>query len=196
VARSAVALVSPYRGRNLVQGVPNSFGAVDLYLGVCQRLLGDTDSAIAHLEAAVDLHGRWGAQGFHVESMAELAAALVARGRSSDATRAHSLAVATRVEADRLGIRRVLGAPPLRRTDRVERERLALSDREEEILGLVAGGATNKEIARTLHISVHTVERHVANVYTKLGVRNRAEATAYAVARESTDVRTPGDGAT
>ena len=37
----------------------------------------------------------------------------------------------------------------------------------------------NKEIARQLYLSVHTVQRHVANIYAKIGVPNRAEATAY-----------------
>jgi DNA-binding NarL/FixJ family response regulator len=54
-----------------------------------------------------------------------------------------------------------------------------LTVRESDILGLVAQGASNKEVARALTPSVHTVERHVANVYNKIGARNRAEATAY-----------------
>lgn len=54
-----------------------------------------------------------------------------------------------------------------------------LTGREEEVLRLLAEGAANKQIARRLHISVHTVERHVANVYTKIGVNNRAAATAF-----------------
>jgi DNA-binding NarL/FixJ family response regulator len=55
-----------------------------------------------------------------------------------------------------------------------------LTRREAEILRLLASGSSNKEIAATLVVSVHTVERHVANVYRKIGCRNRAEATAYA----------------
>ncbi|MHA6781251.1 ATP-binding protein [Pseudonocardia saturnea] len=55
----------------------------------------------------------------------------------------------------------------------------ALTGREEEVLRLLAEGAANKQIARRLRISVHTVERHVANVYTKIGVNNRAAATAF-----------------
>ena len=53
--------------------------------------------------------------------------------------------------------------------------------REVEVLRLLAGGQSNHEIAATLALSVHTVERHVATIYRKLAVRNRAEATAYAV---------------
>jgi len=55
-----------------------------------------------------------------------------------------------------------------------------LSRRESEVLGLLAAGRPNSEIAAALGVSVHTVERHVANIFVKLGVRNRAEATAWA----------------
>jgi DNA-binding CsgD family transcriptional regulator len=48
------------------------------------------------------------------------------------------------------------------------------------VLALLASGQANSEIAAVLGISVHTVERHVANVFAKLSVRNRAEATAWA----------------
>ncbi|MBN1402246.1 MAG: helix-turn-helix transcriptional regulator [Anaerolineae bacterium] len=55
-----------------------------------------------------------------------------------------------------------------------------LTEREAEVLDLLARGLTNQEIAERLVLSVHTVERHVANIYIKIDVRNRAEATAYA----------------
>jgi len=51
-----------------------------------------------------------------------------------------------------------------------------LSSREREVLTLMAGGATNKEIARRLFLSPHTVKDHTSALYRKLGVRNRAEA--------------------
>ena len=52
-----------------------------------------------------------------------------------------------------------------------------LSEREQEVLSLVATGSTNKEIAAQLHLSPHTVKEHTSSIYRKLGVRNRAEAT-------------------
>jgi DNA-binding CsgD family transcriptional regulator/pimeloyl-ACP methyl ester carboxylesterase len=58
-----------------------------------------------------------------------------------------------------------------------------LTPREMEVLRLVAGGGTNAEIAHLLGLSVHTVERHAANLYRKVGARGRADATAYAVRR-------------
>jgi ATP/maltotriose-dependent transcriptional regulator MalT len=55
-----------------------------------------------------------------------------------------------------------------------------LSERELEVLGLLASGRSNAEIARDLVISVGTVKTHTNNIYRKLGARNRAEALARA----------------
>ena len=52
-----------------------------------------------------------------------------------------------------------------------------LSDREREVLTLIASGATNREIAERLYLSPHTVKEHASALYRKLGVKNRAEAT-------------------
>ena len=58
-----------------------------------------------------------------------------------------------------------------------------LSGRELEVLGLVAEGLTNRQIAERLVISEHTAIRHVANVFRKLGASNRAAAVRLAVER-------------
>jgi DNA-binding CsgD family transcriptional regulator len=54
-----------------------------------------------------------------------------------------------------------------------------LTGREEQVLALVATGGTNDEIAQRLVLSERTVARHLANIYTKLGIHNRAQAAAY-----------------
>ena len=51
-----------------------------------------------------------------------------------------------------------------------------LTEREREVLRLIADGLTDRDIAAALHISPRTVGRHVGNVLSKVGVRNRAEA--------------------
>jgi DNA-binding NarL/FixJ family response regulator len=56
-----------------------------------------------------------------------------------------------------------------------------LTPREEEIVKLIAEGHSSKEIADLLVISVKTVERHRANVLSKLGMRDRLELTRYAI---------------
>ena len=58
-----------------------------------------------------------------------------------------------------------------------------LSEREVEVLQLMAKGSPNKEIASTLTISEGTVKTHVANIFHKLEVRDRAEAVAQAMQR-------------
>jgi DNA-binding CsgD family transcriptional regulator/tetratricopeptide (TPR) repeat protein len=61
-------------------------------------------------------------------------------------------------------------------------ERLGvLSDRQRQVADQVALGATNRVIAACLHISEHTVEHHVSNVFARLGVRSRAQLTALVV---------------
>jgi DNA-binding CsgD family transcriptional regulator/N-acetylneuraminic acid mutarotase len=56
-----------------------------------------------------------------------------------------------------------------------------LSDRELEILKLVATGASNKEIAQKLSITLNTVKVHLRNIFAKIGVASRTEAAMYAV---------------
>jgi ATP/maltotriose-dependent transcriptional regulator MalT len=51
-----------------------------------------------------------------------------------------------------------------------------LSRRELEVLGMVADGHSNREIASSLHLSIHAVKFHLASTYRKLNVMNRTEA--------------------
>ena len=60
-------------------------------------------------------------------------------------------------------------------------EPVKLSHREVEVLRLIAAGNSNREIADELVLSVRTVERHITNLYGKIGARGKADATAYAL---------------
>ena len=66
--------------------------------------------------------------------------------------------------------------------DRLRRPEISLTQRELEVLGMVARGRSNDAIARELFLSRSTVKSHLAHVYGKLGVQSRTEALA--VARE------------
>ena len=68
-----------------------------------------------------------------------------------------------------------------------------LTAREVEVLGLVASGQANKEIAATLHLSERTVARHLSNIFTKLGVTSRTAAAAFAYENQLA-APTPGTG--
>lgn len=59
-----------------------------------------------------------------------------------------------------------------------------LTGREVEVLRLLAGGLTNEEIAKELVLSGRTVERHVANIYGKIGARRRVDASVYALTHD------------
>jgi DNA-binding NarL/FixJ family response regulator len=56
-----------------------------------------------------------------------------------------------------------------------------LTDREVEVLRLIARGRSNKEVASSLFISPKTVGRHVENLYAKIGVSSRAAAAVFAM---------------
>jgi DNA-binding NarL/FixJ family response regulator len=67
-------------------------------------------------------------------------------------------------------------SPPMR-----ERERSPLSQREREIVALVAQGFKNKEMAEKMFISEQTVKNHLHNIFDKLGVSDRLELALYAI---------------
>ncbi len=83
---------------------------------------------------------------------------------------------ATRRADEAAALVRVLGGPA--RTGPKQAE--ALTKREREVLGLVGHGLTNVEIGERLYISSKTVEHHVGRILSKLGMRSRTEAAAYA----------------
>jgi ATP/maltotriose-dependent transcriptional regulator MalT len=104
---------------------------------------------------------------------------LACRALGDDDTAALELEVAGDVFAQ-LG-----AAPDLARVNSLTRRDPSVDDhgltaRELQVLRLVAAGETNKAIATELVLSERTVDRHVSNIFTKLGVSSRAAATAYA----------------
>ncbi|HEU4330147.1 MAG TPA: AAA family ATPase [Lapillicoccus sp.] len=117
-------------------------------------------------------------------SQARLAAALHAAGSVTEARR---LVTTARETARRLGaepllaeLRTVAGRSADGRREEHTAASVALTAREQEILGLVAQGRTNGEIGRQLFISTKTVSVHVSNILAKLGAAGRTEAAAIA----------------
>ncbi len=142
---------------------------------------GDAAQGARLFEDAVDLHRR-GADAFDLaQARLALAGALGASGRSAaavDEARAAASALAElgagRAAGDAARLLARLGAPT------VAANPWRLTGRELEILRLLADGLSNPMVADRLVISEHTVHRHVANIFTKLGVSTRAAAVALA----------------
>jgi ATP/maltotriose-dependent transcriptional regulator MalT len=146
-----------------------------------------TASGVAHLlagspgRALVDLREAcrgWRALGCRHEvacDQARLARALHAAGDAEAAARERERAAETFTQIGALRDRdRLLGpAGPRTLPD-------GLTDREVEVLRLVADGSTNAAVAERLTISERTVERHVSNIFCKLGVTTRTQAARYA----------------
>jgi len=72
-------------------------------------------------------------------------------------------------------------------TETGRREKPLLSDREKEIVQLVAQGYRNREIGEKLFISEQTVKNHLHNIFDKLGVSDRLELALYAIHHRITD---------
>lgn len=124
------------------------------------------------LDDAAVLYGECGAGYEAAHARLELGRALREHGRTVEAAKAEETA---------RGVLRTLGSP----TPDPEAERQLLTGREKEVLRLLAQGSSNATIAGELVLSVRTVERHVENIYAKIGVSGRtarAAATAWAFA--------------
>jgi two-component system response regulator DesR len=78
--------------------------------------------------------------------------------------------------ADIVGAVRLVGLGKTVFPPQSEQPVFVLSEREREVLGLIASGATNREIAGSLYLSHNTVKEHTSSLFRKLEVRNRTEA--------------------
>jgi DNA-binding NarL/FixJ family response regulator len=105
-----------------------------------------------------------------------------AAGAISKATHPAALATLVRetIDGHVVHVHKSSGAARSARPAAVTAEQSPLTSRELEVLQLVAGGSTNGEIAQKLWVTEQTVKFHLSNVYRKLDVGNRTEASHYA----------------
>jgi ATP/maltotriose-dependent transcriptional regulator MalT len=147
----------------------------DAALGAVLLAQDDVTGALVVLRRAC---GRWRALEMpYDEALARVRIAQACRALADSDTASLELDAA-RVTFERLGAR-----PDLVRVARLagrEPRPTVLTERECEVLRLVAAGRSNREIAAALVISTHTVARHVQNIFAKAGLSSRVAATAYA----------------
>ncbi|MGH2404862.1 MAG: LuxR C-terminal-related transcriptional regulator, partial [bacterium] len=162
-------------------------------IGVAASVLRDWEKAEAHFQTAINVANRLGARPELARSRLDYARMLAKRDARGDRAMAAGLVVEAAAAFSELGMEpfwrlseRLAGTlqgkvPPATR----ERSEYpdGLSDREVEVLRMVAGGHTNQQIADGLVLSVKTVARHISNIFDKTGVDNRSAATAYAFER-------------
>jgi DNA-binding NarL/FixJ family response regulator len=143
--------------------------------GAVRLAEGDPRTALTALRAA---HKSWR----HLEAPHQAARARVLIGIACRDL-GDSAAAKLEFEAARDVFQELGAAPDLERVGRLMGSPGTvggLSPRENEVLTLVAAGKTNRAVAGELFISEKTVARHVSNIFTKLGLSSRAEATAHA----------------
>ena len=184
-ARAAVLrdALAPHGDRYATLATAVSVGSVWRPIAAVSALLGDDERADREYERADLANRRIGAMPWLGRGRLGHAVVLHRTGRRDEA--------ASKVESV-LATARRLGLARLEREAQAVRDDLGmgigparivvggLSTREAELLTEVAAGRSNRELADRFHVSVKTVERHLSNIYTKLGVANRAEAVAAA----------------
>ncbi len=166
------------------------FVSNDRLLGLLARTADRLDDASEHFEDALIFCHKAGYRPEYAWACYDYADALF----DHDARGDHARAVSLLTEA--LDISTELGMRPLKervtalqnqtekhpqRKAPAKRNRHALTYRQLQVLNFITQGMTNNEIAGELVLSERTVQRHIANIYDKINVRNRAEAIVYAL---------------
>jgi DNA-binding CsgD family transcriptional regulator/tetratricopeptide (TPR) repeat protein len=176
------AALEPLRGTIL----PGGSVCSDRVLGLLAQTAGQLDRAVEHFEAALVFCRKGGYRPELAWTYYDYAILL---GQRDDRKRASALLSEALALSTALGMhplidrvnfcRERIGAPPPKRQEYVS----ALTERQVQVLRLVARGKTNREIAEELVLSERTVQRHITNIYTKIAARNRAEATAFTLSQ-------------
>ncbi|MCH7843579.1 MAG: AAA family ATPase [Chloroflexi bacterium] len=175
-----------YSALKAYDGVMFIYTAVDRILGLLAGTLGNATDASRHFEDARSLCTRHGYRPELAWTCHDHAAMLVKNGDSSDRKKAESLL------DEGLSIATELAMRPLIERIAGLNEKIAsgfgirtaypggLTRREVEVLRLISGGKTDREIGEELFISVKTVGTHVGNILNKTATSNRAEAATFA----------------
>ncbi len=177
----AVAPLAALREVAQMVGTAPLRAVTDLAEGILAAAEGDHERARPLLEDALDCFERSGAPFESSQARIELATSLTALGRGDVAKReadaAHGRLIELGADAEAERAHRLLESP-IRGGDGSGLPKITA--REREVLGHLAEGLTNRQIAERLVVSEHTVHRHVTNILRKLDLPSRSAAAAYA----------------
>lgn len=174
----------------------------DRVLGLLAQTMGDLNQGMAHFEDALAFCRKAGYRPELAWTCYDYAELLLQHpsldgrkgGARTAATQQLEGVTAEALLEEGMAIAAELGMPPLMERIAALQESAAaarslpaypnrLTQREVEVLLKLSQGKTNREIARDLVLSERTVQRHIANIYAKIGARNRAEATTFALSQ-------------
>jgi DNA-binding CsgD family transcriptional regulator/tetratricopeptide (TPR) repeat protein len=175
-ARVLTPHLARYAGRNIAAAqLVAAFGSADRFLARFAELSGAHAQADQLFEAALAMDQRMGSVVHVAETLARHAVAVHRRG--TQPRRAQDLARQAEAVAGPIGQLRVLRwlqpVPAPAGSD-------GLTQREVEVLRLMAAGLSNREIGVQLYISANTAANHVRSILTKTGTSNRTQAARYA----------------
>lgn len=171
----------PHGGQTLMAGFTTSFGPTDRLRAALSELVGRSHDADRFITAARALAARSGSPVWQARVERTQSWIFARRGDEARAAKHHD---AARRLAEPIGMRSVLEPPAVAAaapSAAATTSPAGLSPREGDVLGLIAEGCSNREIAERLLISPNTAANHVRSILQKTGCANRAAAAAYAV---------------
>ena len=170
------------------EAVTAALPTIDRVLGQMSVTLGEPDRAIDHFEAGLTFSRNAGYRTEEAWTCHDYAATLIERALPGDREQALSLLDECQALAAEIGMRALVDRvgelrqqlEPARSNGNGRSNPAGLTDREVEVLTLIAVGHSNPEIAAYLVISINTVLHHVTNIFNKTNSRNRTEAAVFA----------------
>ena len=198
IARVGLALIAVERGDVAaaeeqyqiladVPGIMVFYMGTDHVLGQLSVTLDRMDRAVGHFEDSLEFCRKTGYRPNLAWTCYDYAGALYQRNETGDQEKAIVLLDESLVIATSLGMRPLMELVTELQGSMATQPAAAssypggLTQREVEVLRLLAQGRSNSQISEELVVAEGTTRRHVANIYEKIGVANRAEATRYAL---------------